>query len=299
MSYRIPRGGPRLPGFPRPRRRTRWPVIIVGILMAGLAVAWYTGTLGSSHPSDKNGPSPQIAAFWLLPASAIEVRAACVDQTASSASSFAPDVLDELADAVASWPGPQAGGDGLPPRPALDLTLRTVSTHSSATDQQQLHVVVSEVPGLKPPPGVEDVDYAQDKQAWDEAANTRLDAWRRANRDATKNAPALRTLAGTLDRKTTSEISGCLAAAAASSPTTPTRRLLLASDLRENETRLPGSYGGSPVLVVQSCPRGTETGCAALAGTWSARLVAEGAGHVQTMRADAASAALNEWMESQ
>jgi hypothetical protein len=269
----------------------------VGVAMVGLFAARSAGLLdllGSAASSAST--SQQIAAgnAWLAPPGAPEERAGCVDQTTSSDSAFASMVLSEVADAVSEWTGPQSSSGEVAPRPALDLTLRPVSTHSSATDQQAVHVAVPAVPGLKAPPPLDDTNYAVDKLAWDEAANIRAAAWQAANQESATGTAALRGLP--LDHNTNSAISGCLAAAAASTPSTATRRLLLASDLQENKAAVTGVYSGSPLLLVQSCPAGSEAGCPALARDWTARLTAQGAGPVEIVRADAATAAIKKWV---
>lgn len=67
-------------------------------------------------------------------------------------------------------------------------------------------------------------------------------------------------------------------------------------DLAEGSGARRRARGARPVLIVQTCPAGTEAGCAALANIWSAQLTAQAAGTVRIIRAEAASAALVEWM---
>jgi hypothetical protein len=276
---------------PRGRRRgggLRWAAVLIVTCAVGLLVV---SVIRGGQPAASARSA--AAGFLVAPPVALTV-AGCVDQTGSSVSSFAPQVLDAVADAIQAWPGSNTAAQQAHPRPGLHLVLRLVSTHSSATDDQvSIDEQIPGVPGLAPPPGFDDPEFAQNRRQWDDAHATWSRAADIARARATEVATKIRGLR--LDRGTTSAISGCLAAAAASAPS-DNRRLLLASDLQETEPETVGDYGSSPLLLVVSCPARAEDQCPGRISTWTTRLNAQAAGPITPVRADAATTTIQKWV---
>lgn len=266
----------------------RW--ALVAVLVTGVIGLLLVGVVRSGQPA---GSAPPVASFLLAPPPDFVV-AGCVDQTGSSAASFAPRVLDAVADSVERWTGPDKPSEQAAPRSGLHLVLRLVSTHSSATEHQvSVDELIPAVPGLMPPPGFGDPEFVQHRQLWADARAARAIAVGAARAQAMEVAAKVRGLG--LDRGTTSAISGCLAAAAASTPG-DNRRLFLASDLQETEPETIGDYGSSPLLLIMSCPAGTESQCPARISTWTNRLTAQAAGPITSVRADAAATSIQKWV---
>lgn len=226
------------------------------------------------------------------------VRKLVIDQTGSSVRTFATNVLTAVADdLVRRNPAPPPGDptSGRPAVPALDLYVRTVSTHCFTTSAPSLERKVPAVPALPGPPRITDDNLAQDELAWAAEANAWREAAAAANSVAAHVADELRSLR--LDRTSFSAISACVAAIADSGPQGPDVTLLLASDLIDNEPRIAASLHGGPVIVIQSCPASTELACRSRASTWTGELQHQGAGQVTVVRADAASTAIAQWLE--
>lgn len=279
--------------LPTQRRRRGGRRVLAVLLCAGglLAGVLY---LNREAVSSYLVPAPSPGAGPLLAPGPPLVRAGCVDTTGSSSRTFWTSVLGSVADGLAGWAGP-ANGDTLPARPELHLVLRTVSTTSSATEGQVvLDRTVPAVPGLVAVPPVTDPDYTAKRHTWDEAASRRAQAWRVARDRTADLADEVRHLP--VPQGTSSAISGCLAAAAQSTAADSGRALLLASDLIENEPPTTADYGGSPVLLVVSCPAADPAACPGRIADWSARLKDQKAGQVQPVRSDAAADDIEKWV---
>lgn len=224
----------------------------------------------------------------------------CVDPTSSSPISFASGVLQAVAEAVSNRvPAPPATQPTrkMPPVRPLQLWVRQVGTHSFATDQPVLDLTISGVPALPAPPGITDPNLVNDELRW---AEKHEQPWMRDLRAARAQQQAaveairrypLHTL------HSMSAISGCLAALADSGPQSRSVRMILASDLVENEPPATADYAGAAILIVQSCPGGSEQQCAARAASWTARLRKQGAGSVSVVRADAATGCIQQWIQ--
>jgi len=223
----------------------------------------------------------------------------CVDATTSSVLSFAPGVVRDLEAAVAEWappPPPRSPSKAVAARPGLDLYLRQVTTHSFATSRPAPELVIPATPYLAAPPGIYDPSLATDQVAWAAKERRWASAVTAAHAAAVAAVATLRKFRLDQLPSNMSAISGCLAALAGEGVQNRSVRMLLASDLEENEPAVTADYAGASILIDQSCPVNIESSCRALAGSWTARLRAQGAGRVAIVRADAAAAAIESWV---
>lgn len=223
----------------------------------------------------------------------------CEDPTTSSSPTFIAQFVEELTTDIRSWAPPSPTSPpsaAVPARPGLVLWVRTVGTYAYATNQESVEVEVPAIPALAAPPKLSDPSLAVDQVAWAK----REAAWAsdvQAARAAANKAAA--TVAGIpLDESSTnmSAIWQCMAALAGSGTQDAATRMILASDLQNNEPSISASYQASSILIDQSCPADAIESCAPLAQRWVTQLRARGSGPVTVVRADAAAKAVEQWL---
>jgi hypothetical protein len=289
------------PGAPpsaQPARSRHVPAAITGVTAALFSGCGLIPATNGSAPSTPPVSQPALR----IPAPSPAIRGVCVDPTSSSALSFSQTVLAGLEHDVASWPAFSPAGEKAAIRATrgLDLTVRLVSTHASATDQRVVDVLVPAVNGLAAPPAQQDPALAADQTAWNAAAAD----WNRDHAVATKAAEAgerqLHALA--LDRTTNSGIFACVAALGGDVPASGTGgpRLAVASDLMNNTPFPNADLHRIPVLIVQSLPSGSELQGPALERNARSVLAGLNAGPVTVVRGDdtTAAQALTQWLEA-
>ncbi|MDA8062047.1 MAG: hypothetical protein M0T80_06370 [Actinomycetota bacterium] len=224
----------------------------------------------------------------------------CVDATLSSNPSFSRDVMAELEGVVLRWaPSPPAGlpTGAVPARPGLEFYVHQVTSDSFSTTQPSPEVTVPATPALPAPPGALDPNLATAEVTWaSEEAR-----WRKAvgvaHAAALAGVAMLRNFK--LDDKVGnfSAISGCLAALADEGPQDPEVRMVLASDLEENEPAVKANYGGARIIIDQNCPMSIPAAaCQQLARSWTARLERQGAGSVVVVPANTAAGPLTSFL---
>jgi hypothetical protein len=257
---------------------------------AGLALASVTGCSLISPPAvHPPAAAPSVAGVYspIVPAPT-RVRGVCIDPSSSTVADFADSVRGILADTVANWgPPPPAATvtTALDPRPGLELQLRTVATNSYGTQNPHTTVSIQAVPGLAARPDVQDPGFSQEDPVWGKSRDEVVAGAQVAGQEARHGAEAIRV--HPLDTSQSSEIAGCVSALAQTLPEGP-RRLLLASDLEQNEPpQVSGDLADTRVLVIQPCA-GDAARCAALKDQWERELTARGAPEVRFVRPEQA-----------
>jgi len=292
ISYDSPPARQRRP----PRRRSpRWPLVVACVVVA---VGLLAGYKFLSRPAPR--PAPPAARGPLLSHAQALKLGACIDPTLSIESSFAPSIRHDLATGIGQL-APPAG----PPRtdrrtraqPAVSLLIREVDTNSfsSQPGQYAAQVTVSGVHGLtrrRPPPSAS-AGYTRALAIWSKDSQVVAADRKQAAGDA---ASAVRTVAALpLDRRkgSFSAITACVSALLVDVPAGGRRGYLVASDLEENEApQLAGSFGGAPLLIVQTCESGDAGRCQQLLSHFKALMHRLHAGRITVVRPEDAGPAI-------
>lgn len=233
-------------------------VLRVAGALAAIALVGGVVYFGPAAAARLAGPStPEAAAP--APTSAPEplVAGVIVDPSGSNGGErSAHGDLEELADTVSRWAGPQPVADSpavTPARPGLDLTVRQVARNSYGADAQVAHILIDSLPELKGAPDGSDMDAAI---AYAEESETYLKAWKKVRAQAEKGAQQLR--AATL-RNEDSEIAGALSAMAQMLPgSDQTRPIIVISDVEQAgaDPQVDGNLAGTEITVYHRCDSG-------------------------------------------
>lgn len=234
---------------------------------------------------------------------------ACIDPTRSIIPAFARTIRADLASAVAGLAPPAAPlptstasgrGPVTAPQPGVNLTVRQVTTDSYATilSMYTRTVTVPGVPGLassQPPASAP--DYPARLRLWT-AGYDKVAAARAAARHAAL-AGAADITSMPLDRRGLSGISACVSGLLATAPPGGFHSYLLASDLQENVApQLKGSFGGSPLVVIQTCDSGNAAVCSRLLRRFTRQMSRLHVGTITAVRPELAAAAINQWIRT-
>ncbi|HUA28492.1 MAG TPA: hypothetical protein VMC03_06375 [Streptosporangiaceae bacterium] len=309
FDYSTPSAGQRRPGRRRPPGR-RPPRFGAGALVAVVAVVAAVAAAavliaGHAFTSGTAG-APQASATRSFESHAQPLHlGACIDPTLSIVQSFAPAIRQDLAAAVgglAPRTGPPSTGGATAPLPAVSLLVRQVDTtsFSSSPGPYTANVAVPGVPGLTAArPGPSDPNYASDLNTWSQAA-TRITDDRKAAASAAASAGQA-VAAMPLDQNPVSDsaISACVSALLVNVPPGGRHSYLLASDLEENEpAQLEGSFGGAPLVIVQTCDSGDVSTCQGLLQHFEALLHRLDVGPVTVIRPEDAGADIAQWIRT-
>ena len=232
---------------------------------------------------------------------------ACIDDTTSLVSSFAPGIRSDLAQAVASLAphgtldtnAARAGQPVTVPQSGISLTIREVVTNSAASILTKYTRVVSVpgIPGLSTSrPDVRVPGYETRLRSWSRGYSLVLAARRNA---ATAASAAAQTIANLPLAHGWSGISACVSALLLTTPPGGQRSYLLASDLQENVTpQLAGSFNGAPLVIVQACDSGNLAHCHHLYEHFAAEMRQLHVGDITVLRPEDAAQAIQEWVRT-
>lgn len=226
----------------------------------------------------------------------------CIDPTSSIVSSFAVTIRQDLEAALrklSPGTGPLSTDSRYRPVPAVDLTVRQVSTASFSTTQTRYirHFVIPGIPGLaraRPGPGAP----VGQLRAW----YVDYDKVKAARRETAKAAAsAARDLSGMpLERHgSSSGISGCVSGLLQTVPTLGEHSYLVASDLQQNVApQLAGSFHSAQLLIIQSCDTGHAALCQHYLENFKARMHQLHVGRVTVVRPEDAAQVIDEWVRT-
>jgi len=208
----------------------------------------------------------------------------CIDPTTSTPGPFAANVQQIVANTLATWAGPVPPNTldtATKPRPGVTMVVRQVETNSYLSSNVAVNLSVPSVPGLMAPPPVTSDAFLADDPIWLKGRSAVVAAATAAQSSGTLAAQSVTSMQ--LESWQNSDIVGCVSALASTMPA-GTRRLLLASDLQQNEPpQIAGSLSGTEVLVVQPCNTDAST-CTGWADLWQSLLTKAGAASVHFVR---------------
>ena len=302
IDYSTPPAG-RRPArrYPPGRRPPRWG--LAGIV-AALAVA--AALLVGHELTSRTAPTPHRAAAGPVESQAQPLQlGACVDPTLSIEQSFAPAIRHDLAAALgglAPETGPPPTGSATAPRPATSLLVREVDTTSFSSDPgpYAASVAVPGVPGLssaRPVPS--DPNYASDLATWSQAAEGVTAGEKAAAAGAASAARTVAALPLDQNPNSNSAITACVSALLVNSAPGGRHSYLLASDLEENVApQLQGSFGGAPLIMIQTCDSGDVTACQALLRHFETLMHRLDVGPITVIRPEEAGPDITQWIRT-
>lgn len=253
------------------------------------------GLIDPSPPASGITVGSSAGAYTATVPAPVDGIGVCIDPTLSSVPGFSRSALRLVRGIVGTWasPPPHNLSAGAPFQPGLNLEIRQVATNSYATTNPYTMVQIVGVPGLKPRPGPTSDGFLADDPAWQHAAARVTAKAVAARRQARAGATQVGAIPLNDKPGVYSEIAGCVTALGQTLPTGSSRRIVLFSDLEQNEPPEAGHYlARTRLLIVQACDSGNAAGCAALQQKWRRWLGAEGATSVQFVRPEQAQSAV-------
>ena len=240
----------------------------------------------ASANTDGQGGTPSYRAT--VPAPTLD-DGVCIDPTTSTPGPFAANIQQIVANTLATWTGsvpPATVNTATQPQPGVTMVVRQVETNSYLSSNVDLNVTVPSVPGLIAPPAVTSQAFLTDDPIWLKGRSAVVAAATAAQSSGAKAAQSVTSMQ--LESWQNSDIVGCVSALASTMPP-GNRRLLLASDLQQNEPpQVGGSLTGTEVLVVQPCNTDASS-CTGWADLWQELLTKAGASSVRFVRPEDAS----------
>jgi hypothetical protein len=256
------------PGRRPPRRGAA--TALVAVALVGALVVGYKLTSHSSAPSQ---PASTPVESYAQPLR----LGACIDPTLSIVQSFAPAIRHDLADAVGQLTppaGPPVTDAGTAPLPATSLLVRQVDTTSFSSDPSAL-------------------------DTWSTAAQHVISSRKTAASAAASAEQAVASMPLDQNPDNDSAISACVSALLVNVPLGGRHSYLLASDLEENEaTQLAGSFGGAPLIIVQTCDSGSVSSCQQLLHRFETLMHRLDVGPITVIRPEDAAVGIAQWIRT-
>jgi hypothetical protein len=259
----------------------------LGLLLVA-ATAGATGCGATPAPQSSGAVAPVSQS----PApDGVRLAGYCSDGTLSSDAAYAVRMRRLIADAVALWaatPTQETEAAGQPGRPRLRFVARSVTTTSNTTDGAAGIVEIDPVPPLPPRPSPGGSDYVDRIRAWTTQRTERVARAASAHQQASALAASM--AAFPIVRHTTSGIYNCLGALADQLRPVgggPGSRLVVASDMENNEPVVAMDLRGSAVMMITICPAGAAAACPGRFEAAHQMLRRHGASSVTQVRADA------------
>jgi hypothetical protein len=285
------------PGRRPPRRGAA--TALVAVALVGALVVGYKLTSHSSAPSQ---PASTPVESYAQPLR----LGACIDPTLSIVQSFAPAIRHDLADAVGQLTppaGPPVTDAGTAPLPATSQLVRQVDTTSFSSDPgpYTASVSVPGVPGLTRarPNNPSAADYASALDTWSTAAQHVISSRKTAASAAASAEQAVASMPLDQNPDNDSAISACVSALLVNVPLGGRHSYLLASDLEENEaTQLAGSFGGAPLIIVQTCDSGSVSSCQQLLHRFETLMHRLDVGPITVIRPEDAAVGIAQWIRT-
>lgn len=286
---------PRAPSAPRAARvllRLLAGIASAAALVVALAACGAVGALAGATSTPAGGGAAATAgtkAGTAAVALPVDQAGVCIDGTSSSAAHYATDFKAQVAAAVSGWVAapPASPSAGVPGQPGLHLVLRSVTTQSYSTDDKSVHETIPAVPAIAPQPTPTRSDYNDALRSWLDGKP----AWERKANAAVAQA---RKVAGEVRgyrvaRHTYSGIWSCLSGAASELGDVQggRMRLVVLSDMENNEAIVGLSLARAHVLLVTVCPSHASTGCPRRFAKARSLLLKHGASSVREISADA------------
>jgi hypothetical protein len=270
-------------------RRGAYAAAMAALIATAITGCGAVNALTDTPATQAGAPVPATSAAVASAAEPTDQAGNCVDGTGSSAPSYATKFKAQLATAVSDWAAapPANPAGGVPGQPGLHLVLRSVTTASVSTDNSSVDGTIPAVAAIAAEPAPTDPQYNDDLRAWLGAKP----GWRRqaatAVAQARKVGGAVR--AYQVVRKTNSGVYSCLSGAASELGQVPgnVMRLVVMSDLENNEAIVGLSLRSARVLLVTVCPTDESTGCPARFAAARSLLLNHGASQVEEISADA------------
>jgi hypothetical protein len=306
FDYGTPSAGRRRPRrrYPPGRRPPHRAATAAVATVAAVAVvaALVAGHKLTSHTTGR----PQASASRAVESHAQPLRlGACIDPTLSIVQSFALAIRQDLATALgdlAPRTGPPATGSRTLPLPAMSLLVRQVDTTSFSSNPgpYTASVAVPGVPGLTSgQPNPSNADYASALNTWSDAARQVVDGRRAATAAAASADRAVAAMP--LDQNPTSDsaITACVSALLVNAAPGGRHSYLLGSDLEENEApQLDGSFGGAPLIIVQTCDSGDINTCHGLLQHFETLMHRLDVGPITVIRPEEAATDIAQWIRT-
>jgi hypothetical protein len=309
FDYSTPPAGRRSPGRRSPGRRyppgRRPPRLgaAAGLVAVGLVAALVAGHELTSHPA---APSKPAAATSVESHTQPLRLGACIDPTLSIVQSFAPAIRHDLAAALgklAPDTGPPVTDARTAPLPAVSLLVRQVDTTSFSSNPglYTASVSIPDVPGLTTarPNNPSAADYAAALDKWSTAADHVISGRKAAATAAASAQQAVASMPLDQNPADDSAISACVSALLVNVPSGGRHSFLLASDLEENENpQLAGSFGGAPLIIVQTCDSGNASTCQGLLRHFERLMHRLDVGPVTVIRPEDAAVGIAQWIRT-
>jgi hypothetical protein len=265
-------------------------MVTVAIISMSLAAC---GVLGGTPTGTGQNVGPVSSSAAAQRAPVVIHAGVCIDGTGSSPGPFAVQMTSLMADSVAAWdPPPPDPASGASAQPGLTFAVRPIVTSSYATNVLTLTGSIPAVPALAAEPQADsDPSFDNDIHSWMGAKA----AWEREESAA---SAAAASLSGRIRqfppvRNTWSAIYACIGALAAQVLAHgPSTRLIVASDMENNESVVGLNLAGDAVMIVESCPPQVSTTCPSRFAGAKAFLMQHGASSVQLIRSDAVTPAI-------
>lgn len=277
------------------------------LLLALLAIGAFLGRDQIKSAIDpRSGPQPTAQAtaattsIQLSAAPLARTRLALLDPTTSTDATFREAMKALLVADVRDYvpAKPSTTKDGVPPVVGVHLVVRLVGT-SPLTYGAPIYTVdipsVAELPARPSMTADGALDPGGPYSQWTAAASSWSTQYDVAIAAAQQASAALQGLNLEVDQY--SAVTAGVASLALLAPQQGDVAYLVMSDLDENRAQEAADFRGSPVLVVQPDPDGSEQQWSARYQAFAAWAVASGAGQIDRVRPEACDAAIKSFIQ--